>query len=52
VICSFFPFSPVSTLGFEPRTLSANDKRAKPLDHAAAPRRADLRGGKLSLKIV
>jgi hypothetical protein len=22
--------------GFEPRILSANDKRAKPLDHAAA----------------
>jgi hypothetical protein len=28
----------VSTLGFEQLTLSANDKHAKPLDHAAAPR--------------
>jgi hypothetical protein len=32
-----FPFSPVSTPGFELRTLCANDKHAKPLDHAAAP---------------
>jgi hypothetical protein len=36
VICSFFPFSSVLTTGFEPRTLSANDKHAKPLDHTAA----------------
>jgi hypothetical protein len=36
VICFFFPFSSVSTLGFELETLSANDKHAKPLDHAAA----------------
>ncbi len=34
MICSFFPFSLVSTPRFEPRTLSTNDKRAKPLDHA------------------
>jgi hypothetical protein len=34
---SFFPFSSVLMPGFEPRTLSANDKHAKPLDHAAAP---------------
>jgi hypothetical protein len=26
----------VSTLGFEPQTLSANNKRAKPLAHVAA----------------
>jgi hypothetical protein len=37
VICSFFPFSPVLTPGFEQQTLGKNDKPAKPLDHAAAP---------------
>jgi hypothetical protein len=34
VICSFS--SPVTVPGFEPRTLSTNNKRAKPLNHAAA----------------
>jgi hypothetical protein len=34
VICSFS--SPVPAPGLEPWTISTNDKRAKPLNHAAA----------------
>jgi hypothetical protein len=32
----------VSATGFEPRTLSTNDKHARPLDHAATPTFCDL----------